>query len=146
MSIAKLRSSILRDITWLLNSVHLAATEDLSECPLVAQSVLNYGVPSFAGESLDRLGIASTETAIRQAILQFEPRLLPNSVKVRLIQESLRGDTHNRIALEIDAEFWCQPLPLQMFLKTELDLEIGAARVIEQSESDRVEKRGRGRR
>jgi type VI secretion system protein ImpF len=146
MSIAKLRSAILRDLTWLLNSVHLAATEDLSECPLVARSVLNFGVPSFAGESFEQLGIAATETAIRQAILQFEPRLLPNSIKVKLAQESMRGDTHNTIAVEIDAELWCQPLPLQMFLRTELDLEIGAARIIEQSESDRVEKRGRGRR
>lgn len=146
MSIAKLRNCILRDLSWLLNSVHLEATEDLSDYPLVERSVLNYGVPSFAGGSIDQIGIAATEAAIREAILRYEPRLMPNSVKVKIVQESLGDDSHNTIALEIDAELWCQPLPLQMFMKTELDLELGAARVIEQSESDRVEKRSRGRR
>jgi type VI secretion system protein ImpF len=146
MSIAKLRASVLRDLSWLLNSVHLEATEDLSDCPSVQRSVLNYGVPSFTGGAIDQLGVTQTEEAIRQAILRFEPRLLPNTVKVRLVDDSLGEGSHNTIALEIDAELWCQPLPLQMFMKTELDLEIGAARVIEQSEADRAGKRSRGRR
>jgi type VI secretion system protein ImpF len=146
MSIAKLRSSILRDLSWLLNTVRLAATEDLSECPFVERSTLNFGVPSFAGDSIDRLGITETEVAIREAILRYEPRLIANSVKVKLVQETLRDDSHNTIALEIDAELWCQPLPLQMFMRTELDLEIGSARVIEQSESDRADRRPRRRR
>jgi type VI secretion system protein ImpF len=143
ISIAKLRSSVLRDLSWLLNSVHFSATNDLSGCPMVEESVLNYGVPSFAGGSMDALGAARVEAALREAILRFEPRLLPNSVKVKLVQESLREDAHNTIALEIDAELWCQPLPLQMYMKTEFDLEIGAARVIEQSETDRSDKRSR---
>ena len=85
ISIAKLRNSVLRDLTWLLNSVHLAATEDLSQCPDVERSVLNYGLPSFAGGSTATLGILDTENAIRDTILRFEPRLIPNSVKVKLI-------------------------------------------------------------
>ena len=136
ISLAKLRNSILRDLSWLLNSVHLAATEDLSECPFAEQSVLNYGLPSFAGGSIAQLGISHTEDAIRKAILRFEPRLLPNTVKVKLIEESLREDAHNTIALEIHAELWCQPLPLHMYMKTELDLEIGAARLTEQTEAE----------
>ncbi len=146
ISIAKLRACILRDVSWLLNSVQLAATEDLSDFPAVERSVLNYGVPSFAGGSIGQLGIAHIETAIREAVLRYEPRLIPDTVKVKLVQESLHNDAHNTIALEIDAQLWCQPLPLQMFMKTELDLELGAARLIEQFEADRVEKRGRGRR
>ena len=143
ISIAKLRSSVLRDLSWLLNSVHFSATNDLSGCPRVEESVLNYGIPSFAGGSTDALGSAQIEAALREAILRFEPRLLPNSVKVRIVEDSLGEDAHNTIALEIDAELWCQPLPLQMYMKTEFDLEIGAARVIEQSEADRSDKRSR---
>jgi type VI secretion system protein ImpF len=146
MSIARLRNCILRDLSWLLNTVRLQSTEDLSEVPLVEKSVLNYGVPSFAGDSIDRLGIPETEAAIREAILRYEPRLIANSVKVKLAQDSMREDAHNTIALEIDAELWCQPLPLHMFMKTELDLEIGAARVIEQTEAERAATRTRRRR
>jgi len=145
MSISRLRNSVLRDLSWLLNSVHLAATEDLSGCPWVEKSVLNFGLPSFAGGAMAQLGIAETEEAVRQAIIHYEPRLIPNSVKVKLIEESVREDSHNTIALEIDAELWCQPLPLHMFMKTELDLEIGTARVTEQSETQRSDPRKRRR-
>lgn len=137
ISLAKLRACVLRDLTWLLNAVHLAAVEDLADCPRVEQSVLNYGLPSFAGGAIDQIGIAETERIIKDAIIRFEPRLLPNSVTVRVIRESLRESSHNTIALEIDAELWCQPLPLQMYMKTELDLEIGTARLTEQSETQR---------
>jgi type VI secretion system protein ImpF len=145
ISISKLRNAILRDLSWLLNATHLAATEDLSEYELVPTSVLNFGLPSLAGSSLAELGPAKVRDAIKEAILRYEPRLLPSSVQVTLTQGSFNDDTHNTIALEIDAQLWCQPLPLQMYMKTELDLELGSARVIEQSESDRVDVRRRRR-
>src|SRR5689334_5395139 len=94
ISIAKLRQCLLRDLSWLLNTVRLEATEDLSECPSVQRSVLNYGLPSFTGGSVALLGAAETEDAIKQAILRFEPRLLPNTVKVKLLESSLREDSH----------------------------------------------------
>jgi len=146
LTLSKLRACVLRDLSWLLNSVHLAATENLSELRQVERSVVNYGIPSFAGGSIDEYGLKSTAEAIREAIVRYEPRLLPNSVKVAIVEDSLGDDAHNRIALEIDAELWCQPLPLQMYMKTELDLEIGAARIVEQSEADRVDANGRRRR
>lgn len=136
ISLAKLRQCILRDLSWLLNTVRLEATEDLSECPSVQRSVLNYGLPSFTGSSIALIGTAETEDAVKQAILRFEPRLLPRSIKIKLIESSLREDAHNTIALEIEAELWCQPLPLQMYMRTELDLEIGTARLIERSETE----------
>ena len=145
ISLSRLRNAILRDLSWLLNATHMEATEDLSEIPLVASSVLNYGLPSLAGTSLAQLGSDEVCASIREAILRYEPRLLPNSVQVNLTQGSFGDDNHNTIALEIDAQLWCQPLPLQMYMKTELDLEIGSARVIEQSESDRVDVRRRRR-
>jgi type VI secretion system protein ImpF len=145
LTLAKLRNCVLRDLTWLLNSVHLAATEDLTELPEVERSVVNYGIPSFAGGSVGQFGMKSMEESIRDAIIHYEPRLIPSTVKVSLVEDTLGDDTHNRIALEIDAELWCQPLPLQMFMKTELDLELGAAQIVEQSEADRVDARGRRR-
>jgi len=136
ISVAKLRKSVLRDLTWLLNSICLAATEDLSEYPDAERSVINYGLHGFAGSTIGQLGIVDTEKAIREAIIRFEPRLIANTVKVHLIEESLREDSHNTIGLEIEADLWCQPLPSHMFLKTDFDLEIGAARVTEQTEAE----------
>src|ERR1700736_4661812 len=72
ISLPKLRQCILRDLSWLLNTPHLEATEDLSEYPYVAQSVLNYGLPSFSGGAIATLVGRVVEHAIKEAVLRFE--------------------------------------------------------------------------
>jgi type VI secretion system protein ImpF len=131
ISLPKLRAGVLRDLSWLLNSVHLESTVDLDDYPNVRNSVLNYGVPSFAGSSTAEIGIGEAERRVRDAVLRFEPRLTGSSVKVSFLKESLREDSHNSLGIEIEAELWAQPVPLRMFMKTEFDLEIGAVRVTE---------------
>jgi type VI secretion system protein ImpF len=39
--------------------------------------------------------------------------------------------THNAIAFEIQAQLWAQPLPLELFLRTEIDLETGSVQMAE---------------
>ena len=43
---------------------------------------------------------------------------------------------HNAMCFQIEAELWAQPLPLRLFLRTEIDLESGAATVVETGQSD----------
>ena len=131
ISLSKLRNGVLRDLSWLLNSVHLESTVDLDDYPQVKSSVLNYGVSSFAGSSTAEIGIGEAERRVKAAVLRFEPRLIANTLKVSFLKESLREDAHNTVGLEIEAELWAQPVPLRMFMKTEFDLEIGAVRVTE---------------
>jgi type VI secretion system protein ImpF len=136
ITLPRLRNCILRDLSWLLNAVHLSATEDLTPYPEVARSVLNYGLPGLAGKTIGEIDPSQIERALREAILLYEPRLIANSLKVSLLKRSLREDSHNVIAIEIQGELWAQPLPFHMFMKTELDLELGSVRVMEESESD----------
>jgi len=59
---AQLRECVLRDLGWLFNSLNLESYQDLDSVPQVASSVLNYGLPSFAGRmasSIDPLESAS---------------------------------------------------------------------------------------
>jgi type VI secretion system protein ImpF len=137
IALPKLRQCILRDLSWLLNTPHLAATQDLEEYPDVARSTLNYGLPSFAGSAVARLSAAAVESAIREAILLFEPRLLANSVKVKMKTSDREDDAAHSAEIEIEAELWAQPVPLRMFMKTEVDLEIGNVVLTETSESRR---------
>jgi type VI secretion system protein ImpF len=39
--------------------------------------------------------------------------------------------THNALVFEIAGELWAQPVPLELFLKTEIDLESGEIAVSE---------------
>jgi type VI secretion system protein ImpF len=130
LSPEKLRESVRRDQTWLFNTVHLAAVEDLSEHPYVQDSVLNFGVPDVAGRTVSTIDRPALEAQLLRAIKRFEPRLLPNSIRVKLIVDpELAG--HNAMAFSIQAELWAQPLPIRLYLRTQIDLESGDARVSE---------------
>lgn len=135
LSPARLRECVRRDLTWLLNTTHLAALEDLTEQPEVERSVLNYGMPDFAGRTASTVDVRTMERLIGRVISDFEPRLLRRSVKVRVISDAQKMN-HNAMCFQIEAELWAQPLPLRLFLRTEIDLESGAATVVETGQSD----------
>lgn len=132
ISLEKLRECVIRDLGWLLNTGNLASTSDLTDAPEVSSSVLNFGIPELAGLSLSGLDQIVIEQSLRQAILDFEPRILRNTVKVRLIVEE-EGMNRNAMTFDIEGQLWSHPIPLQLYLKTELDLETGSVTVAETS-------------
>ena len=121
LSVRGLREGVLRDLAWLLNTTNLLSVCDVPRLPHLANSVLNYGMPDMSGASLANMNAADLERAIRQAIWDFEPRLIRSSVTVKALpqQESI-----SKIMFEIQADLWAQPYPERLFLKTELDLDL----------------------
>lgn len=132
LSMRRLRESVLRDLAWLLNATRLDALQNLDDYPFAAHSVVNYGMPDVTGLTASGVDVSSIERAVRDAIWDFEPRILRNTVRVtaRTAPEEM---THNALAFDIEGELWAQPVPLRIYLKTELDLEMGEVRVTEQS-------------
>lgn len=135
LSLRRLRESVLRDLSWLLNSANLPEAGDATEHPLVAHSVLNYGIPDLTGKASAGTDVAALERVLRQAIWDFEPRVLRNSVRVRAVEQDTERD-HNTLLFEIEGLLWAQPVPLQVFLRTEIDLEAGAVAVVESRPGD----------
>lgn len=130
LSLVQIRESVRRDLAALLNSVHLAALVDLERYPEAARSVLNFGIPDLAGHTSSSVDVAKLEQLLRQAIWDFEPRLIRNSVKVRMIANDTLNK-HNSMQFIIEAELWAQPVPLQLFLKSQIDLEDGNVSVVD---------------
>jgi len=130
LSMQRLRDSVRRDLAWLFNSVNLTALQDLAEYPEVARSVVNYGLPDLSGHTVSGVDVVELERLLRQCVRDFEPRILPNTVKVRLIVDEQKM-SHNAMVFDIEGELWAQPLPLHMFLRTEVDLDIGDVTVSE---------------
>ena len=128
---SQLREAVLRDLTWLLNSVQMSSGEDLGPYPEVQRSVINFGLPSMSGETAASIEIGDIEQAIRNAILCYEPRLLPESLKIEVVEDSSVLDWHNIINIRISAQLWAQPVPLEMLLRTEFDLESGQVQVLD---------------
>ena len=126
----QLRESVRRDLSWLLNNTCMQAVQDLDAYPHVAQSTLNYGVPDLAGKTASTVDVKELEKSLRAAILTFEPRLLRESIRIKL-GSNPKETPHNALSYVIEAELWAQPVPLRVFLKTDLDLETGEIAVAE---------------
>jgi type VI secretion system protein ImpF len=122
VSMRRLRESVFRDLVWLLNSMSLDTTEDLSRYPHVERSVLNYGMPSLAGRKLVTLDPEYAATRIQKVIETFEPRLS----RVRVTPD-IKDDGTERFALEfrVEAELWGQPAPQQLLMRTSIDVDTG---------------------
>jgi type VI secretion system protein ImpF len=135
LSPQRLRESVRRDLTWLLNNTHLATVQDLDAYPEVEQSTLNYGMPDLAGKTASMVDSSALEKAIRRAIWEFEPRLLKESVRVKAIINEQQMN-HNALCFSIEAELWAQPLPLRLFLRTDVDLETGSVVVSEAARAE----------
>lgn len=130
LNLAQLRASVMRDVSWLLNTVHLQASQDLSAWPEVASSTVNYGIPNLAGGTALGKNTLLLERAVRQAVLNFEPRILADSLTVSVRIEPEQMDRHAMLFI-IEGKLWAQPLPLNLYLQTELDLETGTVTVAE---------------
>ncbi len=120
LSMQKLRQSVLRDVSWLLNADSLEAVENLDDYPEVAKSVVNYGIRNLIGNSVSESSLNDLEKGVRFAIQHFEPRILANSLNIQLISAD---DKMNRqvIVFDIEADLWAQPLPLHLYLRTEIN-------------------------
>ena len=128
MSKAQLRQAVMRDLGWLFNAMQPQPDWDQSH-PELAGSVLNFGLPPLAGQRVSRLDVSQLERTIAQAILRFEPRILPPTLSVRALASESVLDTHNTIEFEIRGHLWAQPVPLEVLLRTKLDLEAGQVEV-----------------
>lgn len=130
ISATRLRDCVTRDISWLLNCASMDADADLTDCPDVSRSVLNFGIPDLTGVALSGVNPEVLQRRVRDAILAFEPRLTGDTLRVTANALSKRMD-RQALIFNIESEMWAQPIPLNLYLKTEVDLETGNFKVSE---------------
>ena len=136
LSRQQLRDAILRDLSWLFNairpqpepaSIRKEELELWSSYPDACRSVLNFGMPAFAGSTKSSLDRVAMEAAIKQAISTFEPRIDAKSLHVAMKIDP--KNHHNTLQLTIRGTMWAQPVPLELLLAAEVDLETGNTRM-----------------
>ncbi len=131
LSMRGLRRAVLRDLGWIFNATGLGMVQDLSAYPMVQQSVINFGFPDLSGLTASGLDIAEVERMLREAIWHFEPRILRDTLQVTAVANREDGKHPNQVDFEVHGELWGQPLPERLYLKTELDLEIGEIKIFD---------------
>lgn len=132
LTLPQLQRCVLRDLGWLFNTAPYfpkTAQFDLENYPGVADSVLNYGMRNLAGFSSSE--VIGTELAkyVRDLIIRFEPRILQKTLEVEILTDDEAAP--NSVNLLIRGQLWAQPVPIELYLKSELDLESGTANLIQ---------------
>jgi type VI secretion system protein ImpF len=131
LSVRRLRESVKRDLAWLMNTGNLNDVQDLSDYPLVAESVLNYGMPDLTGKWVAGADTDLIMRTVRESILRYEPRILGNTLQVHV---STSDEMSSRaLHFEIEFDMWAEPVPERLYLKTEVDLGTGTVSLSESS-------------
>jgi type VI secretion system protein ImpF len=128
LSMSRLRECVERDLAWLLNTENLSSRQRISNCPEVMRSVLNFGIPSLTGKAGSSSESHQFGHQILEAIFQFEPRLIRDTVVVRKLPGGM-DLSRSAMRFEIEADLWGQPMPQHLYFYTEIDLDTGECSV-----------------
>ena len=127
----RLRELVLRDLGWLFNTTRSSEGVDWDSAPYAAKSVINFGLPALSGLTLSSMDLQALQEHVRQAIVDHEPRILPESLVVEATSNERQVDHHNLIGFRISGQLWAQPVPLELMLHTDIDLETGRVEIRE---------------
>ena len=125
------KDAVIRDLGWLLNSISYESVYSLAEYERVKHSVINYGLPDISGHTASSIDPVTLEKALQRVIYEFEPRIIRNSLKIK-VHTNPEEMNHNSLIFEIEGVVFGQPAPFQVVLRSELDLESGKFSISEE--------------
>jgi type VI secretion system protein ImpF len=126
IDLRRLREIIQRDLSWLLNTFDNSTMVDPKRYPNISNSVLTYGVQEVAGEYSTAERALRIRESIYRAITRFEPRIIAGTLSV-LLRDQQGGDKSGTMTVNFDiaADMWAQPLPMELYLRSQVDLTTG---------------------
>jgi len=124
----RLREIVLRDLGWLLNTVNQSLDIDPEEYPYAAKSTLNFGIVDISGKRSAEARPHELERMLEKAIETYEPRIVAGSLAVQLSHAA--GESKSKIVFNIQADLWAQPVPMEIYLRTELSVASGDMTVV----------------
>src|SRR6185312_4615364 len=96
----------------------------------LSREVLNFGFPDLNGAALSGINAEALQLRVSDAIVASEPRLTANTLRVN-VNELTKPMERQALIFNIESEMWAQPITLNLYLKTEVDLETGNFKVSE---------------
>lgn len=124
IGLREIHAAVRHDLECLLNS-RVWWPNGLDDFDEASTSVLSYGIPDLTGFSWTSVNDGKTVAKlIEEAIKNFEPRLVPRSVKVSQVERESVDDF--RVRLRIDAILQVEPYTERVSFDTDFDVESGA--------------------
>jgi len=123
IDLRQLREILQRDLAWLLNTGNAGQVIDADRFPQAAASVLNYGISDVSGTYSTAQRAELIRRSIQNAVEAFEPRIHPGSLDVGLrVGGNIRASI---IDFDIRADMWAQPMPIELYLRSQVDVTTG---------------------
>ena len=127
------RKTVLRDLNWLLNCTNLEGQLPLHDFPHVRDSVINFGIPPLAGARFSESDLDVVAAGIQRSLAQFEPRIVPESLKVSVVRDkNIDVYKYNHARFRIEASYWFEPYPIDMVVRAHWDMEAGGVELHEE--------------
>jgi len=115
----RLRKFFLDDLANLMSTVNLQAAEPLDDLPFVQRSILNYGIEDVTSLHDIKRNYIALGKRLRQALIDHEPRLIADSVVVRMLGEE--GTADQKPVFEVEAVMAARPVDVPLEFTAEID-------------------------
>lgn len=122
-----LRREVGLDLANLMNTINLESVEDLSSAPEVRRSILNFGLPDLTHRSIDEGRVGDVAGEIRRALIQFEPRLVAETIQTSRDMRARTSDLQIRFLVR--AELKCDPLNVPIEFVADVEVESGKVKI-----------------
>jgi type VI secretion system protein ImpF len=127
ISESELRKLVNSDLVALFNTTNLDSAEDLSSAPAVRKSILNFGFPDLARQTIDEEEVNRLAREIELVLRDFEPRLVPGSIKARRDDTVTANTLHVRFL--VSAELRLHPVNAPAEFVAEIEIDSGKVRI-----------------
>jgi type VI secretion system protein ImpF len=125
---AALRSELGEDLASLLNTVELAAIEDLLGFEQVGSSILNFGVPDLTAIVASPEAARRVANLLKQRLELYECRLVPGTVVIS--SEPLDDTASGQLRFHINAEMYSTPTDVPVEFVVDVEAESGKIKVL----------------
>lgn len=121
-----MRIIVQKDLADLLNHTNIEDRLVKEKHRLIAESVVNYGISALIGSYESHHNWNVIEKIVRDAILRFESRIIPETLLVRSLQEKENLARNSLLIFEIRGLIHWEPRPIDLCLHGRYDTESGA--------------------
>lgn len=125
-----MRAVVQRSIAELLNTTNIEGSLDATRHNEVMASTLNYGISPLIGGYASSRNWNSLEIKVRNALIRFEPRLIPDSIVINCSGNRQSPSSNGIINFEIHALINWHPHPIDLALKALYDVETDRANLL----------------
>ena len=120
---AVLRREVAQDLEILMNTINLGSAVDLEKYDHVRRSILNFGFSDVAHRSIDEYSVNDLKGEIETALMNFEPRLIRDSIHAR--RDSTVDAAELKVRFLVQADLSCEPVDVQVEFTADVELDTG---------------------